>query len=251
MLHLHKLAVLLLFLTFIVACQKDEPVAEIAFRQPEHFPQPFYDLSANPITTDGFELGKKLFYDPILSLDGSISCGSCHQQQSGFTQHGHPLSHGIEDRFTMRNSMPIQNLAWQKAFFWDGGVNHLDLFSPEPIQNPNEMGETMSNVLSKLRQHSVYPGLFEAAYGDTTITTERFLKSLSQFMLMCISDNSKYDQYLRNETTLTADEMAGLTLFNQKCESLPQRGLIFRLELPQQRLGRGQHHRHGPRTDYA
>jgi cytochrome c peroxidase len=211
------LLVSILFWGFI-SCQNHNLMPEIQFIIPQNFPKPIYNLSENPITSAGFELGKALFYDGILSRNGTISCGFCHQQLSGFTQHGHPLSHGIDDKNTLRNSLPIQNLAWNKEFFWDGGVFHLDLFAVAPIEAHNEMDETLPNVLKKLRNHQKYPLMFEKAFGTTEITTDRFLKALSQFQLMCISSNSKYDKYVRNEgVMLNNDELVGLQIFKQKC----------------------------------
>jgi len=127
----------------LFSCQSDEnttPKEVFKFRVPSNFPEPIYNLEENPVTVEGFELGKKLFYTGMLSKDGTVSCGSCHAQSSGFTQHGHDLSHGIDDQLTLRNSLPIQNLAWSKNFFWDGGVFHLDLFAIVPIEADNEMG---------------------------------------------------------------------------------------------------------------
>lgn len=224
-----KLALISLPFIIDTACQieEEEENATIEFKVPTNFPQPVYDLSKNPITKEGFELGRTLFYDGILSRDGSISCGFCHQQTSAFTQHAHDLSHGIDDKLTLRNALPIQNLAWQKEFFWDGGVFHLDLFAVSPIENENEMDETLSNVLDKLRNHKTYPKLFEKAFGSPEITTDRFLKALSQFQLMCISADSKYDKYVRKEgVTLTSDELAGLEIFQQKCASC-HKGELF------------------------
>ncbi|TAH20423.1 MAG: cytochrome-c peroxidase [Cytophagales bacterium] len=201
-----------------ISCQNQSLDPAIQLSVPKNFPKPVYDFSKNPISNAGFELGKALFYDGLLSKDGTISCGSCHQQQAGFTQHGHDLSHGINDLPTLRNALPIQNLAWQKEFFWDGGVFNLDLFAISPIEAHNEMDETLPNVLDKLRNHAKYPAMFEKAFGTKEVTTARFLKALSQFQLMCISANSKYDKYVRNEgVTLTDDELGGLQLFKQKC----------------------------------
>ena len=107
-------------------------------------------------------------------------------------------------------------LTWQDSFFWDGGVFDLDLFSIAPIENPLEMDEKMGNVLTKLRASKEYPSLFKKAYGSEDITTERFLKALSQFMLTLVSANSKYDQFLAGKAQLTADETAGLQLFKDK-----------------------------------
>ena len=190
------------------------------FSVPSNFPQPTYNFAKNPVTEAGFTLGKKLFYDEILSFDGTIACATCHIQTSAFTQHGHDLSHGINDLLTLRNTPPVQNMAWKRFFMLDGGVLDLDLFAINPITAHNEMGETMANVLEKLRMHKDYPALFEKAFGSKEINTERLLKALSQFQLMCISADSKYDKVKRNEgVQFTSDEQAGYSLFLQKCES--------------------------------
>jgi cytochrome c peroxidase len=111
-------------------------------------------------------------------------------------------------------------MAWQKEFFWDGGVGDLDLFSVAPIENPLEMDENLGNVLTKLRSSSKYPALFKKAYGSTEITSQKFLKALSQFMISLVSANSRYDKFIRKEGgILTANEQEGLSLFKQKCSS--------------------------------
>ncbi|MDI9858891.1 cytochrome c peroxidase [Flectobacillus roseus] len=193
---------------------------ENLFAIPSNFPKPTYHFKSNPLTTEGVELGKTLFYDAIISSDNTVSCGSCHQQSAGFTQHGHAFSHGVNDLLTKRNSMPLYNLAWSTSFGWDGGVHDLDLFAISPITNPVEMNENMANVLDKLRKSQNYPSLFKNAFGSEEINTERFLKALSQFMLTMVSANSKYDQYMRMEgVELDEKELAGLELFKQKCAS--------------------------------
>lgn len=207
-----------------VACSKDGSRVikpEELFAVPANFPKPVYDLSKNPVTEGGFELGKALFYDGTLSRNGTISCAECHSQPYAFTHHGHDLSHGIDNQVGIRNAPPIQNMAFQKEFFWDGGVFDLDLFSIAPIENPVEMDEKLGNVLEKLRKQEKYTTLFQKAYGSKDITTERFLKALSQFMLTLVSANSRYDKYIRKEPggTLTADELTGLEIFKQKCAS--------------------------------
>ena len=208
-----------LFLSCGEPNQPDETL-NVSFTVPVNFPQPIYDFTKNPITNEGFALGKKLFYDGILSKDGSISCGTCHIQSSGFSQHGHDLSHGIADRLTMRNTPAIQNVAWKKFFQWDGGVFNLDLFAVNPITAHNEMDETLENVLAKLRKHSQYPGMFKSAFGTEEITSERFLQALSQFQLMFISASSKYDKVKRNEgISFSAEEQEGYDIFKAKCAS--------------------------------
>ncbi|RZM27650.1 MAG: c-type cytochrome [Pedobacter sp.] len=218
--------VLFLFGLFILACKKDNPVkAEIeqflGFQKPANFPEPVYKMASNPVTKAGFELGRALFYEPRLSRNNTITCGSCHIQSSAFTQHGHDVSHGIDDRLGTRNSPPIMNLAWNKAFMWGGGVYDLDLQPISPITTHEEMDENLENVLGKIRALPKYTSLFKAAFGTEEVTTARFMKALSQFMLMCISSNSKYDKVTRKDAgvSFTPDEQAGYTLFKEKCAS--------------------------------
>lgn len=204
------------------ACRQESVDAgpkPIPFPQPTNFPPPVYDLSSNPLTQEGFELGRKLFYEVKFSRDNSISCGSCHLQANAFTHHGHDVSHGIDDKVGTRNSPPIQNLAWSKSFFWDGGVFNLDLQPLAPIENPVEMDEKLPVVLEKLRKDPAYPPLFNRAFGTNEINTNRVLKAMSQFMLMCVSADTKYDAYIRKKVSLSAAEMSGLSTFQQKCAS--------------------------------
>lgn len=211
------------FSILVFACVKDAPETANdefkGFESPAYFPAPAYKFENNSINKATFELGRKLFYDPILSSNNTISCGSCHIQSSAFTQHGHSVSHGIFDQLGKRNSPAIMNLAWSNSFMWDGGVLDLDLQPIAPITNPVEQGDTMANVLVKLRNSVSYPSLFKKAFGNEEITTSKFLKSLSQFMLMCVSNNAKYDSIKRGETVFTQDEQLGYTIFTQKCNS--------------------------------
>ena len=213
------LFIISIFITGVLACNKDAIETFTGFHQPAGFPEPVYHFATNEVTECGFELGRKLFYDPILSANNTVSCGSCHIQTSAFTQHGHSVSHGIYDRLGTRNSPPIMNLAWSTSFMWDGGVFDLDLQPIAPITNHVEMDDSVSNVLVRLRNSSAYPSLFKKAFGTEEITSARFLKALSQFMVMCVSSNSRYDSVKRNQVSFTADEQAGYGLFRQKCNS--------------------------------
>lgn len=217
----HTLAACFVVLVLASACSTNEQAEPTQlFAVPGNFPQPAYQFDKNPLTADGVELGKALFNEPLLSRDGSITCAECHQQSSGFTHHGHDVSHGIDNLKGTRNSLPIQNMAWEKEFFWDGGVGDLDLFSIAPIENPLEMDEKTGNVLTKLRKTDKYPALFKKAFGSNEINGPRFLQALSQFMLTLVSANAKYDKYIRNEgVQFNEDEKQGLTLFKQKCAS--------------------------------
>ena len=217
-----------LFLAGMYACKKEVFETFSGFQKPSNFPEPVYHFSTNTVTKDGFELGRKLFYETMLSANNTISCGSCHIQTAAFTHHGHTVSHGIFDRQGTRNAPPIMNLAWNTSFMWDGGIVDLDLQSIAPITNHLEMDETMPNVMNKLRNSSIYPALFKKAYGSEEITTTGFLKALSQFMAMCVSSNSKYDSVMRNEAgkKFTADEQQGRLLVQQKCGACHQEPLF-------------------------
>ena len=186
---------------------------------PKGWPKPNYDFSKNPLTEEGFQLGRNLFYDTILSRDNTISCASCHLQATGFTHVDHELSHGIDGEIGTRNSMTLMNLAWSKSFMWDGGVNHLDVQPLNPITSPIEMDETLSNVVAKLQKTDKYQALFLAAFGDTKITGQRVLKALSQFELQLISSNSKYDKVMRKEENFSDQEQNGYKLFKTNCAS--------------------------------
>lgn len=222
-LHVNIFLIALQAATIFAACNKsgedmNKPMPLIV---PANFPEPVYDLSSNPITEAGFTLGRRLFYDPILSRNNTISCGTCHIQSSAFTHHSHAVSHGIDDKLGTRNSPAIMNLAWSTAFFWDGGVFNLDLQPIAPIENPVEMDEHLPNVIDKLNADATYRQQFQQAFGNSEATSANMLKALSQFMLHCISANSRYDKYVRNEEggTLSAAELRGLQLVQQKCAS--------------------------------
>lgn len=186
---------------------------------PDYFPQPVYDFSKNPLNHDGVELGRKLFYDPILSKDNTISCASCHSPYNSFAHTDHDLSHGIDDQIGKRNAPALFNLAWQKTFMWDGAINHLDVQALAPISHAKEMGENISSVVDKLQQRPAYVSQFNKAWGDTIITGELVLKSLSQFQLTLVSTNSKYDKVKRGEDHFNDQEKSGYTLFQKNCNS--------------------------------
>ena len=215
----NKYLVVILLVAGIIACGKNVNEGFTSFQQPSNFPEPVYHFSTNEITKSGFELGRKLFYDPILSANNTISCGSCHIQTSAFTHHGHSVSHGIFDRLGTRNSPPIMNLAWSTSFMWDGGIFDLDLQPIAPITNHVEMDDSVENVLGRLRKSNIYPAFFKRAFGTDEINSSGLLKALSQFMVMCISSNTKYDSVMRNQSAFTDKEQQGYDIFKEKCSS--------------------------------
>lgn len=186
---------------------------------PKTFPKPFYSFKNNKLTTDIFLLGRELFYSELLSKDNTVSCASCHQRIAAFAHIDHTLSHGIYGRIGNRNIPSIQNLIWNNTFMWDGGINHIEVQPIGPITNPLEMDETLEGVLAKLKTSEKFKPLFQKAYNDTIITSERMLKALTQFMGLMISSNSRYDKYVAGKEKFTPEEENGLNLFRSKCAS--------------------------------
>jgi cytochrome c peroxidase len=203
--------------SFIVQYGVRAKITRIPFPQPKGWPKPVYDFKANPLSKEGVELGRRLFYDGRLSRDGNFPCASCHQQFAAFTTYDHNLSHGFNNSLTTRNAPGLFNLAWQREFMQDGGINHLDAQPLAPLTAPNEMAEDIDSVLIKLRADKRYRLLFAAAFGDTAINTQRMTKALSQFMLTMVSANSKYDKVMRGEAEFNLPERLGHGIFQQKC----------------------------------
>jgi len=194
-------------------------VNTITISYPDNWPSPTYNFKRNPLTKKGVELGRRLFYDPILSKDSSISCSNCHLSYTAFTHVDHKLSHGIYDSIGTRNSPALMNLAWSNSFMWDGGVNHLDVQALAPITHPAEMGEDITDVARKLQMSEKYPTLFKQAFGDSVITGEKLFKAISQFELTLISSNSKYDSVMRKETSFNEQEAKGYKIYQRNCAS--------------------------------
>ncbi len=192
---------------------------EWKWEKPKAFPPPVYNFKNNEPTKAGFELGRKLFYDPILSADNSTSCGTCHQQFAAFAHIDHALSHGIGGRIGTRNVPSLQNLIWNKSFMWDGGVNHLEVQPLAPITNENEMGSKLPDVISRIKSDENYKKYFLAAFSDSIITTAGIMKAMAQFTGMMISANSRYDAYIAGKEKFTEAEKNGLKIFTAKCGS--------------------------------
>jgi cytochrome c peroxidase len=211
----------------VISCRVDPPIPTIAVAAPlgeivpEGWPRPLYTFSTNTVSKEKFELGRALFYEPMLSRDNTISCGSCHQQVAAFANAGHSVSHGINDLEGNRNSPALFNLAWHPSFMHDGGVNHIEVQPLAPISNPVEMDEDLGRVLDKLRASERYRQLFTAAFGTAEISSQRMLHAITQFQGLMYSFNSRFDLYKRREkgANFSDIELAGYQLFVQKCNS--------------------------------
>ena len=168
----------------------------------------------NPQTVEGVALGKKLFFDNILSANGTKSCAFCHAPQLSFADNM-ITSVGIDGIAGTRNSMPIFNMAWNydERFNWDGSALSLERQAEEPVENPIELHSDWDNVVERLQADPEYPELFQLAFNTSTITKELTTKAIAQFERTLISANSKFDQYSLGQATLTAQELNGLDIF--------------------------------------
>lgn len=216
---------LLILITIITACSDDDKDDNGYVNQPTPLPldiphifsdnilDPIIPVN-NPQTVEGIALGKKLFFDPLLSANNTQSCANCHSPQSAFTDNA-TFSEGIDGILGNRNSMPLFNLAWNynEKFFWDGREFSLEHQALEPVTNPIEMHNTWETVVNRLEQHPEYPNMFKDAFGNGLITKEKATKAIAQFERTLISANSKFDRFLLNEVTLTPQEQNGLNVF--------------------------------------
>jgi cytochrome c peroxidase len=185
---------------------------------PKGWPKPQNIFANNPLTEEGFQLGRKLFYDGRLSKDGNFSCASCHQQFAAFATYDHDFSHGFDDQFSTRNAPALQNLAWVPLYHWDGGINHIEVQALSPLTAHNEMAENVDSVLKKLRADASYKTMFKKAFGKEEINSQKMLKALAQFVGTLVSANSKYDKVMRGEDTFNPSELHGYEVFKMKCE---------------------------------
>jgi cytochrome c peroxidase len=157
----------------------------------------------NPLTVEGVELGKKLFYDPILSGDNTQSCASCHQQDAAFVDKDKRFSIGIDGKPGSRNSMPLMNVGYGSRFFWDGRAESLEDLIRIPIEDELEMHEDLSNAIAELNNSAEYRSLFKSAFGDETITVDHLSKAVAQFLRTLVGGsqviNGPAGQFFRDE----------------------------------------------------
>lgn len=184
---------------------------------PASFPPPVYTFSDNPLSKEGFELGRKLFYDDRLSADNEHPCSSCHQQVAAFGTYEHDRSHGVNDTHTLRNAPVLFNLAWSPYFHWDGEFTSAKDEAAQPIHGDHEMGETYEGVINKIKDDKEYQALFKKVFRSSIIRPEYILKALQQFTCFMVSAGSKYDKYKRGEYVFTAQEAAGYQVYQAKC----------------------------------
>lgn len=203
----------------LISCKKDQGVTATYDDTPytlqlinNTLPEPSIPED-NPLTIQKVELGRMLFYEPMLSQDGSISCASCHIQSDGFSDKNQ-FSEGVGGSLGKRQAMPVFNLAWHSnGFFWDGRAELLRHQALLPIQDELEMKETLANVTAKLAGSLDYRNQFVRAFGEDIVSSDKIALALEAFMFSIVSDDSKYDRYLKGLEELTESEDRGRELF--------------------------------------
>lgn len=228
------LSLLTIALLFWSACKKDNPVSGCSdcsdddlieaeynpvsyqLSVPDWMPRPL-PTPENPLTEEGVALGRLLFYDPLLSADGSMSCASCHKQEMAFTD-GLALSKGVLGIDGTRSAMSPVNLAFNpNGLFWDGRSESLEEQALVPVEDHVELNENWDNVVAKLQRHGKYPSHFRQAFGierKSEITKELVVKAIAQFERTLISAYSRFDRVVwQNEGWFTDAEQRGKQLF--------------------------------------
>ncbi|GAA4944775.1 cytochrome c peroxidase [Algibacter agarivorans] len=216
-----KWSLYIVILSLYFSCTNESVDKYVATPSPIRIPKLFKDNILppvipidNPQTVEGIALGKKLFFDPILSADNSQSCADCHAPENAFTDSDR-FSDGIDGILGTRNSMPLFNLAWNydEKFFWDGNTFSLEHQAFVPVSDPIEMNSSWVDVEQKLQQHAEYPVLFEQAFGTSKIDSTLVTKAIAQFERTLISSNSKFDKFLLGDIELTPQELNGFNIF--------------------------------------
>jgi cytochrome c peroxidase len=225
--------ILLAVFSVMVACNPEDPqplpqgdLMDIAYSpqsytivKPAYFPE--IPIPAdNPMTLDGIQLGRRLFYDPILSADSTMSCATCHLPAGSFTDNK-AVSTGIDHISGNRSAMAVLNLAYilpEDGLFWDGRAKTMEDQALGPVENPIEMHNTWTNVVEKFKKHPSYPALFRKAFGindRSEITKELAAKAIAQFERIFVSSGkSKYDLFKAgNIDAFDDEELDGKLMF--------------------------------------
>ena len=169
--------------------------------------------SDNPMTYEGVFLGKKLFYDNILSSDNSISCASCHIQENSFSD-PNQYSLGVNSQIGIRHSSALINLGYNDFFHWDGSSSSLESQISRPLFTHFEMNNIdWIDIINRLSSNQEYVELFYEAFGECEIDSNQVKRAIAQFERTLISSNSKYDKWLRGEVLFTAEELDGFNIF--------------------------------------
>lgn len=203
----------LCLLLLLVSFKSRHTSGAYSFPELLFFP-PMPHSEVNPVTIDGADLGRYLFYDPILSADSSMSCNSCHKQEYAFSDAPNTFSKGRDGVLMERNTLPLFNLAWYPSLFWDGKAASIEEQVFHPVRAHHEMNLQWNLAAERVKNSRFYKQKFKTAFGDEIIDSILIAKAISQFERTLISYRSKYDMALEGKTFFTKEERDGLILMN-------------------------------------
>jgi len=168
----------------------------------------------NPPTQETIALGRRLYYDPIISVDGSISCASCHAPQFAFSDN-RAFSEGVGKKLGTRHAPTVINSAYSTLQFWDGRAGSLEEQAVGPMANPVEMAHTLDGVVKRLQADANYPGMFKQAWGTDQITIEMVAKSIASFERTVIAGDSDFDRFMYGHEpgAMSPEAQRGLKIF--------------------------------------
>lgn len=221
-----KISGIISILFLLLSCGRDDIIEpemynnpELSLNIPPGFPALNHSVNANKPTKYGVELGEKLFNEKRFSANNTLSCATCHNKSNAFADNN-VQAVGIYGRVGLRNTPPIQNLAFMQFYNWDGNILQLEKQPLVPIITHEEMSSSILEVIGKINGEQAYQELSRKAFGDENITPDRIYKSIAQYEYTLISVDSKYDKVKRNEVeTFTEREERGYRVFQQKCQS--------------------------------
>ena len=198
------LLIVFIGIVFFLSCKKDKVgyfPTPYQLEIPSHFPA-MEIPEDNPMTVEGVELGRYLFYEKKLSGDNTMSCGSCHSPNSAFSD-PNQFSTGINGTQGTRNSMVLINLGWNKFFFWDGRAKTLEEQILIPVEDPIEMHETWPRAMLKINHDPAYRKRFLEAFNVEQADSTHAAKAIAQFLRTMISGKSKFDVMYKFENGLS------------------------------------------------
>jgi cytochrome c peroxidase len=168
----------------------------------------------NPPTEETIALGRRLYYDPNLSVDGTISCASCHAPQFAFSDN-RPVSEGVAKKLGTRHAPTVINSAYSTLQFWDGRASSLEEQAEDPITDPVEMAHSLDGVVKRLQADPKYPELFTKAWGTDQITIDMVAKSIASFERTIIAGDSPFDRFFygHDSKALSPEAQRGLKIF--------------------------------------
>lgn len=211
----------------LFSCQREQmdqegPVS-VAWQDPPGFP-PMVIPADNPLTEEGIALGRRLFFDPILSVDSSVSCASCHLPQMAFTD-GQALSKGVDGRQGRRSAMSLVNVGYYyTGLFWDGRASSLEEQAFHPVRDSVEMAFDWGNAVKRIQQAPHYVGWFREAFSirkAKEIDSVLVAKALAQFQRTLVSSHTRFDSVMQELAAFTPQEKRGWTIFFDASPHLP------------------------------